>query len=295
MAQYFSQVIAQALVDSGRPVITEFELYLLAQPILQSASYGAEKVRMVPTAWGQPQVTAMVRTLVKRKVLAPDTDFKKGVWHIVGSLAAASAEQAICLVDPFAYISHLSAMQRYGLSDRSPEALHMSTPARALWTEMREARTSETLSSAGQIMPPKLMRIGIEPTVRKRHVTLHETKHPVPAREIADERARIAAIGYVFVEMLDQPALCGGMSHVLDCFDRHAETWLPDIITAVEAINSPIIKVRSGYILDEMLQLEFPQISKWLGCAQRGGSRKLDPKAPYGSVYSEKWMIALNA
>lgn len=171
----------------------------------------------------------------------------------------------------------------------------MSTPARALWTEMREARTSETLSSAGQIMPPKLMRIGIEPTVRKRHVTLHETKHPVPAREIADERARIAAIGYVFVEMLDQPALCGGMSHVLDCFDRHAETWLPDIITAVEAINSPIIKVRSGYILDEMLQLEFPQISKWLGCAQRGGSRKLDPKAPYGSVYSEKWMIALNA
>lgn len=185
-------------------------------------------------------------------------------------------------------------MQRYGLTDRSPEALHMSTPARALWTKMREAGESEILSPASHVTPPKLVRIGIKPIVRKRHVTLHETRHPMPTREIADERARIAAIGYVFVDMLDQPALCGGMNHVLGCFDRHAETWLPDIITAVEAIDSPIIKVRAGYILDEMLQLELPQISKWLDCAQRGGSRKLDPKAPYGSVYSEKWMIALN-
>jgi predicted transcriptional regulator of viral defense system len=85
------------------------------------------------------------------------------------------------------------------------------------------------------------------------------------------------------------------MAHVLDCFDRHAENWINEIVEAVNATDSPIIKVRAGYILDELLGLSLDTVERWTECTQRGGSRKLDPKAPYGSVYSEKWMIALNA
>ncbi len=295
MALYFRQALVKSIEDSGLPVITEYSLYRLARPILNDGSYGDEKVRMVPGQWRRHQIKAMIRTLTKNKILAPDGDFKAGVWHVVGSLTAASAEDAICLVDPFAYISHLSAMQRYGLTDRSPEALHMTTPTRALWTAMRNERMRSLDWDISDDEKPLLTRIGFEPVVRRRHVTLHESRHPSPTTEIAGERARIASVGHVFVNMLDQPWLCGGMAHVLDCFDRHAEDWVDEIVEAVNAVDSPIIKVRAGYVLDELLGLKLDQIERWAVCAQRGGSRKLDPKAPYGSIYSEKWMIALNA
>ncbi len=295
MAIYFRQALKRALDDSDLPLVTEFSLYRLAQPILEQAHYAGEKVRMVPTHWRRDQLKAMIRTLAKDKVLAPDGDFKAGVWHVVGSLTAATAEDAICLVDPFAYISHLSAMQRYGLTERSPDALHVTTPTRPLWTAMRNERIHELGWDMDDEEKPLLARIGFAPTVRRRHVVLHESSHPSPTKEIAGERARIASIGHVFVNMLDQPWLCGGMTHVLDCFDRHAENWITEIVEAVNAADSPIIKVRAGYIIDELLGVKIDQVEKWVGCAQRGGSRKLDPKAPYAGVFSEKWMISLNA
>lgn len=295
MTLYFRQALMQVIEDSGLPLITEYSLYNLAHPILRDGTHRNDKVRMVPSQWQRHQLKAMIRTLTKNKVLAPDGDFKAGAWHVVGSLAAASAEDAICLVDPFAYISHLSAMQRYGLTDRSPEALHMTTPVRALWTTMRNERMSRLDWDLNKDEKPLLARIGFGPVVRRRPVTLHESSHPSPTIDIAGERARIASVGHVFVNMLDQPWLCGGMAHVLDCYDRHAENWINEIVDAVNAVDSPIIKVRAGYIIDELLGLSMDKVESWTACAQRGGSRKLDPKAPYGNVYSEKWMIALNA
>jgi hypothetical protein len=204
MALYFRQVLIRAIEDSGLPVITEYSLYALARPILRAGAYRDEKVRMVPGQWRRHQLKAMIRTLAKNKILAPDGDFKAGVWHVVGSLAAASAEDAICLVDPFAYISHLSAMQRYGLTDRSPEALHMTTPARALWTAMRNERMRSLDWDIGEDEKPLLARIGFETIVRRRPVILHESSHPSPTADIAGERARIASVGHVLVNMLDQ-------------------------------------------------------------------------------------------
>lgn len=296
MSLYFSQAIAKVLEDSERSLVTEFTLYALAAPILADGSYRDEKVLRAPERWESPQMRKMIRTLAKRQILAPDEDFKKGVWRVVQSLTAASAEEAICLVDPFAYISHLSAMQRYGITDRSPEALHMTTAKRALWTRLREQRMREVLGEHWPLAghPPPLIRIGFHDQVRRRNIVLHETRHPAATSELAGERARIASIGRVFVDMLDQPALCGGIAHVLDCFERHAEIWLADIIPAVDQFDSPIVKVRAGYILDEALGFRSSVIESWLGRAQRGGSRKLDPHAPYGANFSEKWMIALN-
>lgn len=295
MALYFSQAVTQLLEASGAPVVTEHSLAQLIAPILDTGRLGDEKVHRVPMFWTQSQSRAMVRTLVKRRVLVPDQDFRAGVWRVVRSPTAPSAEDAICLVDPFAYISHLSAMQRYGLTDRAPEALHMTTPARALWTKLRDAEMQKERREADPFEePPPLIRIGFHERVRRRPVILHETKHPATPVAIADSQARIAEIGRVFVDMLDQPALCGGIQHVLSCFERHAEAWLDEIVAGVDANDSPIVKVRAGYILDEELELDVPALARWIRCAQRGGSRKLDPHAPYGNRFSEKWMIALN-
>ena len=278
-------------------MVTEFSLFTVISPLLAKGTYGDQRIARMPSLWGHDQLRAMIRTLTKRRVLAPDEEFKSGAWRVVRALTAASAEEAICLVDPFAYVSHLSAMQRYGLTDRSPEALHITTPKRMLWSEIRARRVRELVGELpSDATPPPLIRIGLGPdrNVRGRPVVLHETVHPAAPVQLAGAFDRIASIGRVFVDMLDQPQLCGGIHHVLDCFARHAEPWQREIIAAVDEFDSPIVKVRAGYILDEELSFTDPAIKRWTQSAQRGGSRKLDPHAPYGSVFSEKWMLALN-
>ncbi len=295
MTLYLSQALVQLLGDSGLPLVTEYDLYQRARPIVASGQYQGRKITRLPAIWQQNQLRAMIRNLVKRRVLAADDDFKAGVWRVVQAITAATAEEAICLVDPFAYISHLSAMQRYGITDRAPEALHLTTPARALWTRLRNERMARDYDGESPDADlPQLIRIGFHDAVRRRPVVLHETGHPADPAPIAGNASRIVGIGRVFVDMLDQPELCGGIHHVLDCFERHADTWFDDIVAAVDAFDSPIVKVRAGHILDERLDIASPAVMRWLGCAQRGGSRKLDPYTPYGSRYSEKWMIALN-
>lgn len=291
---YLSQAIIRLLNDANLPLVTEYILYQRVRPLLVSGRYDDEPIRL-PSYWMHAQLRAMIRTLEKKRALAPDNDFKAGVWRFVQASSAPTAEEAISMVDPFAYISHLSAMQRYGLTDRAPEALHMTTPARALWTQLRDARMEDDYEEEiSRVNLPPLIRIGIHAQVRRRPVVMHESKHPADPVSIAGSVSRIAQIGRVFVDMLDQPVLCGGIQHVLDCFERHSEDWFSDIVAAVDAFDSPIVKVRAGYILDEMLGMPHPHIAGWTRCAQRGGSRKLDPQAPYGSRFSEKWMIAIN-
>lgn len=296
MSLYFSQAIVKVLAEANVPLVTEYSLNQRVRPLLATGQYEGERILRLPIYWGQPQLRSMIRTLAKRRILVPDEDFKAGVWRFVQATNAPTAEEAICLVDPFAYISHLSAMQRYGITDRSPEALHMTTPARTLWTQLRNIQMEEDYKDElARSLQPQLSRIGVrEQKVRRRHIMIHETKHPADPTPIAGSVSRIAKIGRVFVDMLDQPALCGGIRHILDCYDRYAEQWFEDIVTAIDATDSPIVKVRAGYILEEMLGLSDTRIEQWTAYAQRGGSRKLNPQAAYGHVFSDKWMIALN-
>lgn len=295
MTLYLSQAITQVVEESETPLFTEYSLYLHTKPILLSGHYKNERIARLPDKWGRTQLRSMIRKLVSARVLAPDKDFKAGVWRSVQTATSADAEDAICIIDPFAYISHLSAMQRYGLTDRSPDALHMTTPSRPLWTALRDQKMAdELLRARPNDEAPSLIKIGIADQVRRRSVNLHQSSHPAEPANIAGKAARIAQIGRVFADMLDQPTLCGGIHHVLDCYERHAEQWIGDIVPAIDQFERAIVKVRAGYILSEFLGISNEKIDAWVEHAQRGGSRKLDSHMPYGDRFSEKWMIALN-
>ena len=82
---------------------------------------------------------------------------------------------------------------------------------------------------------------------------------------------------------------------MLDVWEEHAETYFDEIVAAINTAKSGLAKSRAGYILEERLGLHHRDIESWKMCAQRGGSRKLDPSKKFAQIYSKKWMISLNA
>lgn len=96
--------------------------------------------------------------------------------------------------------------------------------------------------------------------------------------------------------MVRQPRRCGGIHHVLDCFDVHGGRHRNAILREVNRHGNKIKKSRIGYIFEERLGIKSsPTLNEWLESAvQRGGSRKLDADAEYAPEYSERWCLSLN-
>ena len=84
------------------------------------------------------------------------------------------------------------------------------------------------------------------------------------------------------------------MRHVLDVWENEADQWVPEIIAAIDALDSKIAKVRAGYILSEVMDIDDPALHNWEQFSQRGGSRKLDTDAEYAPEFLERWMTSIN-
>ena len=230
--------------------------------------------RLFPRECAEPGASEhnyYLKHLLLDRYLRPDEDLT-GYAYRVSDVPDGSAEEITALVDPFCYISHLSAMQRYGLTLRAPEDLILTTPAD--WRVLARAKERQDYGNApgGEAFCVSLRQVPLSRKIRKRSVMVHATKRTPEIKPIRGSAARIAAVGEVFVQMLDRPELCGGMEHVLEVWSEHAGTYVEDIIAAVERSTEKIIKVRAGYILHERLGLEDSRIDGWSRFAQRGGS-----------------------
>jgi predicted transcriptional regulator of viral defense system len=292
----FGDAVEEALLQDNFPVVTDYGIFRIGLKLAGDRKWQGEPIKYAPTGWDIKRSRSLTKRLTQRRAIVADQDFRSGVWRVVQATRAGTAEEVACIADPFCYVSHLSAMQRYGLTDRSPEALHITRPSRQIWNAMRLEKLSRDLPPEHvQEASGVLLHFGINPTLRRRPMTVHETKYPAKTTEVRGENTRIAEIGQVFVDMLAQPHLCGGIHHALEVWDSQAKAWLSHIVEAVESESASIVKVRAGYILSERLGISDPRIEAWKVFAQRGGSRKLDPDAPYAPTFSEAWMISLNA
>jgi len=104
----------------------------------------------------------------------------------------------------------------------------------------------------------------------------------------------VATRGRTFLDMLRDPQLCGGLSHVLQVYKEHAPQSLRLILDEVDQHGKPIDKVRAGWILESVCHIHDPRIDAWTVFAQRGGSRKLDASAEYSPEFSERWALSIN-
>lgn len=291
----FISALEKCLVSLGQPVVSDYSIFLCAQKISDEGSYKDMPIHAQKTPFSREKGLRLLRELKSRHIIRKDEDFKSTIYR-VNEIADRDAEEICAIADPFCYISHLSAMSRQGLTNRIPGRLYITTPERVLWNRLRDAVIEKDYGLNLSIKNKQTFKQpGFYPQIRNISVIRHESKSPARVQNIKGSYARISEIGDTFVDMLSHPALCGGMEHIMDIWKEHAPTYLDEIVEAVDRCSAKIIKVRAGYMLDELLQIEDQRIQSWVTFAQRGGSRVLNSENSYVPIFSKKWMISLNA
>ena len=86
--------------------------------------YDGHHVRLRKDHPGFREFSRTVKDLIEIGVLRQVKGLKN-VYTVLGKKTE-SPEDIVCTVDPFAYISHLSAMDYHGLTDRIPKLLFFS-------------------------------------------------------------------------------------------------------------------------------------------------------------------------
>lgn len=286
-----SSYLAGLLEENDKPILTQFDFLQIIRQMYKESP--AKKLYLRHDTPSREDYFRLRSNLNSQGVIGPDRDYGTRVIRVL-AVSDLSAEGIICLVDPTCYISHLSAMQRWGLTDRRPDALMLTRPDRKTATiHLREYMAKTLRKGETNFFPLKI--VGHPASVRHRAVRIHESKTAGAFLKNRGDGVSLSTIGQTFLDMLQRPDLCGGMSHVLDVWEEHAKTYIEEIVAAIGTAKSGLVKSRAGYILEERLGLHHREIESWKKYAQRGGSRKLDPSKKFAPDYSEIWMISLNA
>ena len=292
------KALSLSIAELEQPVITFYQLGMIVFRIYQTKAFRGESIQSIKKETADYSALSLaLSSLVDDGILEPFRGFpKKSVFSILGKTHESPAEVA-CTVDPFCYVSHLSAMEHHGLTNRMPSTLFISSPGRDAWRKYADERMHKDLgtdlSDYRMNDLPELHKIKMN-KIGRVVVNKHNSLHLGAYINVKGKNLRVSSIGRTFLDMLRNPDLCGGIRHVLDVYEEHAEIYLKLIVDEIAHNGRPIDKVRAGYILDEKLGLQHPLISEWLSFVQRGGSRKLDASAEYIPEFSEKWCISIN-
>lgn len=203
-------------------------------------------------------------------------------------------EDILCSINPFAYISHLSAMEYHGLTDIIPRVLIYSTPDAKTWQIFAQEKMEKDYNGKTNdiLVPLKLIKLD---KIGKKKLFEFSSIHLGAFINVRNRPLRISSIGRTFLDMIRKPNLCGGIYNVLKAYEDYAERYIDLILDEIDRNGNKIEKVRAGYILEERCDIKNnPKIEKWKTHAQRGGSRKLDPNNEYMPTYSETWCLSIN-
>jgi predicted transcriptional regulator of viral defense system len=292
-----TQAGSLALAKYDRPVITNYRLGVIVFRLVKAGRIDGQTLnRLGPPS--RRHYRQALNFLTSYAVLSEVRDVgPESVFTVLGR-SEVSATEIACTADPFAYVSHLSAMEMHGLTDRVSQTLHLSSPEPKAWSrsaaDQMRRDLDEELEEYREARFPRLTRTHLE-KLMGRPVRITHSAHLGAFRRTPDSEVRVATIGRTFLDMLREPELCGGIHHVLGIYREHATRNLALIVAEVSQHGGPIDKVRAGYVLEEYCGLNHAEFEEWQKFAARGGSRRLVAANEYASTYSERWALSLNA
>ena len=290
------KAITLSLGNLDQPVISKYQFGLTVNKIYRRKVYDDKTVNLQKDCAEKRDIAKYLNLLLDKGVLFPYKNLSN-IFTLLGR-SDGDLEDIACTVDPFCYISHLSAMAYHGLTDRMPKKLFISSPPPNTWKSLAKEKMQKDLGddfeSYCEHGLPKLVRMKMD-KINKTDLHCLRSKHLGAYKSVRGRSLRVSTIGKTFLDMLRNPELCGGINHVLDVFHEYGKKYLRLITDDIDKNGEPIDKVRAGYILNERLGIINNEvINNWSSLAQRGGSRKLDSSSEYSPEGSEKWKISLN-
>jgi predicted transcriptional regulator of viral defense system len=290
------KAITLSLGNLDQPVISKYQFGLTVNKICRSKVYSGKSVEFYKNFAKKRDIAKYLNLLLDAGVLFPHKNLSN-IFTLLGR-SDGDPEDIACTVDPFCYMSHLSAMSYHGLTDRIPKKLFISSPPTKTWQSLAKEKMQKDLGddfeSYCEHGLPKLVRPTNMNKIDKTDLHCLNSMHLGAYKNVRGRSLRVSTIGRTFLDMLRNPELCGGLNHVLDVFNEYGKKYLRLITDDIDKNGEPIDKVRAGYILNERLGINNEIINGWSSFAQRGGSRKLDSSSEYSPEWSEKWGISLN-
>ena len=284
------------LQDLKQPAVLQYQLALIVYRTYKTKSFKGVPVRVSKDHPLPQDINRVRHALMSKGVLAEARNMGRNVFLIDRDRRATPGE-VICSLDPFAHLSHLSAMAHYGLTERIPKVTFITSPAPERWRDMALQKMQKDLGDDfgeyRSLQLPLLQRVAL-PSTGQLMTSRYATRDPGHFKIIADGPLRVSTLGRTYLDMLRKPGLCGGMRHVIEIFQEHASLHMTLIVKEIEAHGTAIEKVRAGYLLETYCNVDRNITEPWLAFAQRGGSRRLDPEAEYLSDHSERWCLSIN-
>ncbi len=293
----FAKAMTLSLGGLTGPVFTRYQLGLVLHGLYAKKSYQGEAIEGIEQEVGEFQeFKRSLKELETRGILRPFPGLSLSAYSLL-TRKEITPEEVACTVDPFCYVSHLSAMAHHGLTNRIPTKLFVSSPKATDWRKHAEAQMQKDLGNGFDAYRengmPLLTRIKME-KLRKTQIHRFDATHLGAYKNVRDKPLRVSTMGRTFLDMLRNPELCGGIHHVLEVYEESAKTYQRLIVDEIDRHGAPIDKVRAGYILSEKLLIQDEVVESWVKFAQRGGSRKLDAAGEYIAEWSDKWCLSLN-
>ena len=282
----------------NQPVITAYELGLLIYNLYVSKKYLGESITSIRKDYPSSAVyRGKIKSLLSLGILNQNKNFSENkVFNILGKKNL-NPQEIICSVDPFCYISHLSAMEWHGLTNRFSKTIFITTPSPKDWSIFAKQEMQKDIGDYLHLYVdsglPQLQKINCR-KINGLHLNRYSSSHLGAFKSIKDSSLRVSTIGRTFLDMVKDPKICGGIRHVVDTYENSGQQYSTLIINEAEQHANLIEKTRIGYLLDELCNIKDDTLEKWAKNVKRGGSRKLDPNAEYSSEYSEKWCLSLN-
>lgn len=285
------------LAKQQRPLVTRYTLGVAIYQFYEEKKFDGQVLEgLKKNQASKSDLLRVISNLEASGILKEHENFSGKAYRYMDGKVEQPEDDA-CIVDPFCYVSHLSAMSYHGLTNRLPTHLVLSSPAPKQWTILAGKQMAKDLgdnlpSYRAEGLPlltnTKFTKIGRTNIHRVHSIRLGAFK------SVKGRSLRVSTIGRTFLDMLQRPELCGGMRHVIEVFREHASTYLMPIVYEIDQYGGAIDKVRAGYLLDELLGIGNETTESWIQFAARGGSRKLDPSEEYFPKWSEKWCLSLN-
>src|SRR5450755_1129127 len=232
-----TQAATLALSDYKLPTVTTYRLGVLVFDLYLAGEIHGRKLEVRKPLPERRHFRQVLQFLLNYGVLNAVRGFpSSSVYTLIGR-SDPTAPELICTVDPYAYLSHLSAMVVHGLTDRVPHTVFVSSPAPKIW---RSAANEEMRKDLGRHLSDYL-EAGFPPLLRTRMekvfgqpIHLTQSSHLGAFKKLEANGVRVSTLGRTFLDMLRDPDLCGGIHHVVEVYRQHAKTYLPLIEAEVE-------------------------------------------------------------